>query len=296
MRSGQFHTATGNGSAPAGMRPGVPPWRNDGRTRRTAPPPRTRRPRSTTRCPAGAGGSQTRFSLRCGGVRVGSWRPVAPVAQRFESIVSGVRTPKEERLEIRGSPRRIGIHRHLPGEGPDVREVGAVGGVAREADDVLAVAQAEFRRNLHLAELAARVDLERMGAAPLLGQMAFQAENDGRRGESARFQFRIRVDVASPALRGLPEILVRVLGGRRCRKRRMEKEGKRRQEENRQVETPCRNDPQRGPTPGEITLPCPSYYMVIPKNLGGASGPPLEVGLTVYKPLASPIGGKTSEL
>jgi hypothetical protein len=34
--------------------------------------------------------------------------------------------------------------------------------------------------------------------------------------------------VASLALRGLPEIFVRVHGGRRCRKSRMEKKGKRR--------------------------------------------------------------------
>jgi hypothetical protein len=58
-----------------------------------------------------------------------------------------------------------------------------MGGMAGEADEALAVAQAIIRRNLRIPDPACGLDLERMGETPLLREVALLAEIDGGRGE-----------------------------------------------------------------------------------------------------------------
>jgi len=108
-------------------------------------------------------------------------------AERFESLSRGVRAAQEEGLVIGGISGLA--DRGLPCERPDSGDEGAMGGMAGEADDVLAVAQAEIRRNLLSPDPAGDMDPDRMDATMYSREVASQAEFDGGRGNTAGIRF-----------------------------------------------------------------------------------------------------------
>ena len=87
-----------------------------------------------------------------------------------------------------------------------------MGGMARQAHDPSVFAQPIVRGSFHLPEPLPRSNIERMGAPPLLENMALQAEIDGRRGEPAGIRLRTGVKMAPWALAGLQEMGVGIEG------------------------------------------------------------------------------------